>query len=117
MDEKSSLNILYKGELIMRKTIISIFAIILIGSLITSCSQSSSEGGENSEDSNEKVTLSFWRAGTDTLENEYWKRVIKDYEEENPNIKIELTELPWGTEIDTKLNTAFVGNTAPDVIS
>lgn len=105
----------------MKKWPIFSLCVFLFGSLLSGCAQSSStdpnEGTSKKNGNDGEISLKFWRAGTDPLENQYWKRVISEYEEAHPNVTIELTEIPWGDEIETKLSTAFVGNTAPDVIS
>lgn len=66
--------------------------------------------------STEPVTLTFWRAGTDVETQTYWEEMIKRFEEKNPGVTVELSNLPWGDEIETKLNAAYASGTAPDVL-
>lgn len=65
----------------------------------------------------ENIKISFWRAGTDEMRSDYWDRVISEFKAENENVDIELTSIPWGNEIETKLNAAYASDTAPDIIS
>lgn len=62
------------------------------------------------------TTLTFWRAGTDVETQTYWEEMIKRFEEKNPGVTVELSNLPWGDEIETKLNAAYASGTAPDVL-
>lgn len=66
--------------------------------------------------SSEPMTLTFWRAGTDVETQTYWEEMIKRFEEKNPGVTVELSNLPWGDEIETKLNAAYASGTAPDVL-
>ena len=63
------------------------------------------------------VTLNLWRAGSDAIESSYWESAIQIYEKANPNVKINLTSIPWGNALEAKLNTAYVGGTFPDLVS
>jgi multiple sugar transport system substrate-binding protein len=65
----------------------------------------------------EPVTLTLWRAGSDALETQYWEGAIKIYQDKHPNVTVKLTSIPWGNDMETKLNTAYVGGTFPDVVS
>ena len=74
---------------------------------------SSASGGAAAE----PVTLTFWRAGTDVETETYWNAMIARFEAEHPGVTVELSSLPWGDEIETKLNPAYVRGTAPDILS
>lgn len=64
----------------------------------------------------EQVTLQFWRPGTDALTKEYYDAAIARFQAQNPDIRIVMTEIPWGDEFETKLNVGFATGTAPDVM-
>jgi len=57
------------------------------------------------------VTLRFWGMGR---EGEVVAELIKDFERENPNIRVESQQIPW-TAAHEKLLTAHVGRSTPDV--
>lgn len=56
-------------------------------------------------------TITFWSFGA---EGENVQRLIKKFEDENPNIKVKVQQIPW-TAAHEKLLTAFAGNSLPDV--
>ena len=87
-------------------------------SVLTGCGagSSSNQSTGNSQANGSTTTLRFWRAGTDVETDTYWKEMIARFEAENPNVKVELSSLPWGDEIETKLNAAYASSTAPDVL-
>jgi ABC-type glycerol-3-phosphate transport system substrate-binding protein len=119
------------GNYKMRKIIsIVLICIMLLGvcMLYTSCS-SSDKGSETSEQSSssqqnatskaeesETVTLTFLRIGNDAPEADYWKSLIKQFEEENRNIKVQYDDAAIGEPMETKLNTLFAGGAGPDII-
>ncbi|OUM95628.1 MAG: sugar ABC transporter substrate-binding protein [Thermobacillus sp. ZCTH02-B1] len=58
-----------------------------------------------------QVTLDFvWF--TDGIEGEVMKAIIKDYEAENPNVKINLVEVAY-SDLSTKLRTMIAGGRPP----
>jgi ABC-type glycerol-3-phosphate transport system substrate-binding protein len=68
--------------------------------------------------SEEPVTLSFWLPREAPTNMEFWKSAVDSFMDENPNIKVEMTELPTPPpEIYTKLNTAVLSNNYPDVLA
>ena len=99
----------------MRRSLVSIVAMVVYAGLVFGTgSQEPAAGKEKAE---EPVSLSLWRAGSDELETQYWEGAIKAYEAKHPNVKVKLTSIPWGNDMETKLNTAFVGGTFPDAVS
>ncbi|MDD9268201.1 ABC transporter substrate-binding protein [Paenibacillus sp. GCM10023248] len=62
-------------------------------------------------------TLTFWRAGTDAAEKAYWTRVIQEFEASHQGVKVNYSEVPFGNDMETKLNAAYASGTAPDVLS
>ena len=57
------------------------------------------------------VTLRFWAMGR---EGEVVQELIRDFERENADVKVEVQQMPWSAAHE-KLLTAFVGNATPDV--
>lgn len=82
----------------------------------TSGTTSSGGSTAGSAASDAPITLTFWRAGTDVETQAYWEEMIGRFEGKYPNVTVELSNLPWGDEIETKLNAAYASGTAPDVL-
>lgn len=61
------------------------------------------------------VTLNFWMPGQEPTIKATMEGIIAKFEKENPNIKINYSQIPWN-EYPVKLNTAYSGGVAPDVM-
>lgn len=57
------------------------------------------------------VVLHFWAMGR---EGEVVRELLRDFERENPGLRIDVQGLPW-TAAHEKLLTAFAGDTTPDL--
>lgn len=57
------------------------------------------------------VTLRFWGLGR---EGEVVAELVRDFERENPGVRVEVQQVPW-TAAHEKLLTAHVGDASPDV--
>ncbi|MGG6313774.1 ABC transporter substrate-binding protein [Paenibacillus macerans] len=91
---------------------------LLATTALSGCGSGGTEKlNEKAAGNNKETTLTFWRAGTDAQENAYWKRVIGEFEASHPGVKVELSEAPFGNDMETKLNAAYASGTAPDVLS
>lgn len=92
----------------MRKKLYSMILIMLSCFLIvlTGC------GSSSQSDSGGKVTLNYmiW----DKVQAVTYKKIAKDFEKKNPNIKINFTIVPFA-QYWTKLQTSLTGNSGPDV--
>lgn len=65
--------------------------------------------------SQEAVTLKFWdNQQTESGLSQYQQEAVKRFEAENPNIKVEVTTIPY-PEYQQRLLTAVQGGNAPDV--
>jgi multiple sugar transport system substrate-binding protein len=95
----------------------SILAITLLV-VMTACSSETETGGANSDEggengnSNENVTITFGLWNKDQVSA--YEPVFKKFEEENPNINVEIQVTPW-EQYWTKLETAATGSVLPDV--
>src|SRR5579864_2297124 len=96
------------------------FAAVAALFLSTACSNSSSSNRSSnpgstgaSANSNSPVTLTVWAMGDegDKLGN---SDVIQQFQQANPNIKVNVTAIPWNVAHD-KLITAVAGKQTPDV--
>ncbi|MCI7456629.1 ABC transporter substrate-binding protein [Actinomyces urogenitalis] len=61
-------------------------------------------------------TLEFWAIALQPTFTDYFNGLIKTYEEANPGVKVNWTDLPYDS-IEEKLITASAGGTAPDVVN
>ena len=57
------------------------------------------------------VTLRFWAMGR---EGEVVQELVRDFERENPGVRVVVQQIPWGAAHE-KLLTAHVGRSSPDV--
>lgn len=68
------------------------------------------------DDAGEDVTINFWTIDLKASFEDYFNDMIAAYEAENPNVKIEWTDIPYD-DIQSKLVTAVAGGTSPDVVN
>jgi multiple sugar transport system substrate-binding protein len=76
-------------------------ALVLLGLLATAC-------GEGQADT--RTTVRFWGFGR---EGEVVREMVPEFERRNPDIRVEVQQVPW-TAAHEKLLTAYVGNATPD---
>ena len=57
------------------------------------------------------VTLRFWAMGR---EGEVVQELVRDFERENPGVRVRVQQIPWSAAHE-KLLTAFVGEATPDI--
>ena len=105
----------------MRKSIRSIAAVacasVLAASMLSACGNSSQTGstGSGGGATGGQITLNlgYWDSKN---QGETMQKLVEAYENENPNVKINLQYTPYkGGEYWTKLEAAMNGGTAPDV--
>lgn len=72
--------------------------------------------GCQTEQKEEPVALSFVRIGNDAAEADYWKRVIADFNAENPDVLVTYDDAAIGEAMETKLNAMFSAGLGPDLI-
>ncbi len=103
-----------------KKLTIMMFFIMLVGSLLAGCSSGNSDqASDNAGDGNSEggvVQLTFWRNAGNDVENKVYEDLIKGFEEQNPNIKVKMTPIPFG-DYETKLRTALAAGNPPDVMA
>jgi multiple sugar transport system substrate-binding protein len=90
------------------------FAAALALVVSVACSKGAATGnGGASGTAQQQVTLSVWAMGDegDKLGN---SDVVQQFEKDNPNIKINVTAIPWNVAHD-KLITAVAGRQTPDI--
>ncbi|WP_225420368.1 ABC transporter substrate-binding protein [Lapidilactobacillus bayanensis] len=74
----------------------------------TGCAKKNTESVSKTAD-DKKVTIKF--SNWDSFD----KNIIKDFEKENPNIKVEHVNIP-DSDYSQKINTMLIGGNAPDVM-
>jgi ABC-type glycerol-3-phosphate transport system substrate-binding protein len=61
------------------------------------------------------ATVNFWMPGQEPTIKSTMEGILAQFQKENPNIKVNYTQIPWN-EYFVKLNTAYSGGVAPDVL-
>ncbi|CAH1227623.1 ABC transporter substrate-binding protein [Paenibacillus sp. JJ-223] len=88
-------------------------SLLLAGCGLTSSGQPNASSTDKVENAGQ-IVLSFWFPGTDQVTVNAVKASIETFEEQNPNIKVNLTSVPWDQYFQ-KLAVAYSGGTQPDV--
>ncbi|HET7616458.1 MAG TPA: extracellular solute-binding protein [Bacillales bacterium] len=98
----------------MKKLLSSLMTIALSITLLAGCSSGGSDGSGSggSGDSGEQVQLELFSNKSESIGT--YKELIKQFEKQNPNIKIKLEAPP---EAETVLKTRLTKNDLPDIIS
>ena len=78
-----------------------LFILLLLSIFYSSCNK----------ESNGKITLDFWGLGS---EGESLKKIVPEFEKENPDIKVNVQMIPW-TAAQEKLISAYAGDNTPDL--
>jgi multiple sugar transport system substrate-binding protein len=90
------------------KTLKTVIPFLILALMFSQC-------GNSQKEAEEKITLHFWQFWTDPEVKPAIESLIRQFEEENPEIEISLTDLTWADGHE-KLVVAFSSNTAPDVL-
>ncbi|HNY21995.1 MAG TPA: extracellular solute-binding protein [Treponemataceae bacterium] len=91
----------------MRKGIVGIVAILMVVSLMVSCS-----GKTKSE--NGKVTVNFWHLDSNDLHYPEWEKIAAKFMETHPNVDIKITVLE-NEAYKSKLATVMQSGNPPDI--
>lgn len=75
-----------------------------------------SSGNNDSKKPAEQVTVEFWTISLQPTFNDYFNKLIADYEAKNPNVKIDWKDYPYDAVLN-KLMTNIAGGNAPDVVN
>jgi multiple sugar transport system substrate-binding protein len=74
--------------------------------LLSACTPQATTPGDSSQ-----ITLNIWGFEGET---EFFPELIKQFEADNPGIKVQLTEIPEGDYV-TKIDTALLAGEGPDI--
>lgn len=88
----------------MKKIFLSIM-FVFVGLIFISCG-----GGAKSSANKDLEYWTFFTGG----DGEFMRELVNKYNEENPDNKVNMIIVDWGTYY-TKLSTAYLGNTLPDI--
>lgn len=79
---------------------------------------STTGGNSDSAGKDEQTTISFWAAAVTTERNAFFEKIIKQFEEENPNIKVDYLGVPGDiSAYEQKVNVAISAEQAPDIMN
>ncbi|WP_102348397.1 ABC transporter substrate-binding protein [Bacillus sp. Marseille-P3661] len=94
----------------------SSLVLIFTLAIFTGCSSESSDSQANDAGSDESVTtIEFWHGHTGP-DGKVMEELVRAFEEEHPEIKVNTQSLPWG-ELFTKAQLAIKGGSGPDMMS
>ena len=94
-----------------------VLLLTIMGTAITMPNLFARGGTEKEGPSTERITLRYWTFIDPTAPGPRTKiqtDLIKEFEEKNPNVKIQVETIPWG-KIDPQIYTAVQAGTAPAV--
>ncbi|WP_308635696.1 ABC transporter substrate-binding protein [Paenibacillus silvisoli] len=74
------------------------------------------DGTKQEPEKQEPVELNFWTISLSPNFDDYINGRIKAFEEQNPNISVKWTDLPYGA-MENKLLTSIAGGKSPDVVN
>jgi raffinose/stachyose/melibiose transport system substrate-binding protein len=99
------------------KRALSAVALVASAALLAACSGNGDSNGSSSSSggaAGNSVTLTWWHNSNNDPGKSYYEKVVKDYEAEHSNVKIEITALQH-EDMLTKLDAAFQTGDAPSV--
>lgn len=99
----------------MRKSIITVSILVLALSLIFSVGAAAQQDLDKKEIT-EEVTLKFWEADEEKIDNEILDPLIKRFENKYPNVTIERTHAGSVEDLRQNTQTAYMGGQGPDVV-
>lgn len=92
-----------------------LLAVSLMLSMLAACSGSkTNEKGQEAESG--PVAINFWTISLSPTFDDYIKGRIKKFEDANPGITVNWTDLPYGS-MENKLLASIAGNQSPDVVN
>lgn len=111
----------------MQKKLLAVtLSVCMAGSMLYGCSSQEAssvsseqttetqQATETQSDTGEVKTVVFWDENAGPNRTPYYEELIKRFEEQNPDIKIEYVGLP-NSDAKNKIEVAVAGNAAPDV--
>jgi multiple sugar transport system substrate-binding protein len=95
-------------------------ALAMAGALVLSAVAACSGAGESAtipdDPADASGTVTMWiNPINEAIEDTYWEPVVAAFEEDYPNVDVEVVIQPWENR-DEQLTTAIAGNEGPDVV-
>lgn len=101
-----------------RVLLILVASIVCLSSLLSACGNASEKEEKSDAGENKQVTLQYWMATEGKVVDDYFLSAAQEFENQNPDIKVEVTFLPAGSQnVEPKLNAAKLSGTLPDVFN
>lgn len=98
----------------MRKKVL-LFGTILLFLFLVACGNSSDDANTGTDNDEEK-TIEFWTMQLKPDFTEFIEDMIAEFEEENPNIKVDWLDVP-ADDLQDKMISAVSSDTAPDLVN
>jgi putative chitobiose transport system substrate-binding protein len=94
------------------------FGIFALLGLLLSWMVSCSPANQSSSNSNQagKAEVEFWTMQLEAKFSDYFKTLIGQFEQANPDINVRWVDVPWA-DMQSKILTAVSAGTAPDVVN
>lgn len=102
----------------MKKRLLSLLACAAIAvTTLAGCgSKTANTNSGSAATSSSPVVLEFWTISLKANFEDFFNKLIKDYQTANPNVTINWVDVPY-EDVQSKLVTAVAGGTAPDVVN
>jgi multiple sugar transport system substrate-binding protein len=81
---------------------------------LAACSSSGSSGGSSSGSTTLKLVVADYGTGPSNASAKYWDGIVTAFEKANPNIKVNVTSIPW-TNFDQQVQTMIQNKQYPDI--
>ncbi|WP_379134239.1 ABC transporter substrate-binding protein [Paenibacillus sp. sgz500958] len=95
-------------------------SVMLVAGLLAGCGDkggnTESAAGSTDAPKEKKVTLTFWRNSGNESENSAYDKLVASFNESHPNIKVEMSPIPYA-DYDTKLRTSIASGNPPDIMA
>ncbi|MGP1910630.1 ABC transporter substrate-binding protein [Metabacillus sp. JX24] len=102
----------------MKRFLLLCMSLVFVFGIMAGCSSKESSGGDSGKDSksgDEVVTLNFFQFKVEIADQ--LQEMIKEYEAENPNIKIKLETVGGGADYGAALKAKFASGEEPDIFN
>ncbi|WP_162309385.1 ABC transporter substrate-binding protein [Cohnella abietis] len=107
-----------------RWSVLSVAVIMVLALMLSACSKNANESASTGSNGEKKVNIVFWNSGFATIDENnkakkkeefYISQAVKRFEAANPNVKIDVQDVPSGDELFAKFQTASIAKNGPDL--